>query len=228
MAMTDVAIRMKSYRADADVNMHGVRPGCLAPKIEVGCQKQRQYVILSTGGAPMTARIRYTREFKEQAVNMVLEDGLSQIETAERLSLSPTPLGYWIRTAKAGRTSQRTKGPLTRMSCSPITDPLQRESSPCICNRGEKLMKGKKHHSPEQVIKLLAESDTRLNAGQSIAQVCQTMGIAESTFHRWRNQYGGMKGEEANRLKELEKENARLKRICSRSWQRETSEPGAA
>ena len=74
---------------------------------------------------------------------------------------------------------------------------------------------GEKHHSPEQPIKLLAESDTRLNAGQSIAQVCQTMGIAESTFHRWRNQYGGMKGEEANRLKALEKENARLKRMVA-------------
>ena len=76
-------------------------------------------------------------------------------------------------------------------------------------------MKGKKHHSPEQVIKLLGEADTRLNAGQGIAQVCQTMGIAESTFHRWRNQYGGMKGEEAKRLKELEKENAPLKRMVA-------------
>ena len=76
-------------------------------------------------------------------------------------------------------------------------------------------MKGKKHYSPEQVIKLLGEADTRLNAGQSIAQVCQTMGIAESTFHRWRNQYGGMKGEEAKRLKELKKGNARLKRMVA-------------
>ena len=72
----------------------------------------------------------------------------------------------------------------------------------------------KKHYSPEQVIKLLGEADTRLNAGQGIAQVCQTLGIAESTFHRWRNQYGGMKGEEAKYLKELEKENTRLKRMA--------------
>ena len=58
----------------------------------------------------MSARIRYTREFKEQAVNMVLEDGLSQIETAERLSLSPKTLSYWIRTAKAGRAFAADKG----------------------------------------------------------------------------------------------------------------------
>ena len=52
----------------------------------------------------MTGRIRYTREFKEQAVSMVLEDSLSQNETAERLSFSPKTLSYWIRTAKAGHT----------------------------------------------------------------------------------------------------------------------------
>ena len=62
----------------------------------------------------MTGRIRYTREFKEQAVNMVLEDGLSQIETAERLSLSPKTLSYWIRTARQDAPSQRTKGLLAR------------------------------------------------------------------------------------------------------------------
>ena len=51
----------------------------------------------------MATRTRYTREFKEQAVNMVLQDGLSQIETAERLALSPKTLGHWITTVKAGR-----------------------------------------------------------------------------------------------------------------------------
>ena len=58
----------------------------------------------------MTGRIRYTREFKEQAVSMVLEDSLSQNETAERLSFSPKTLSYWIRTAKAGRTFAADKG----------------------------------------------------------------------------------------------------------------------
>lgn len=74
-------------------------------------------------------------------------------------------------------------------------------------------MKGKKRRTPQQIVRLLQEADTRLNAGQGLAQVCQQMEIAESTFHRWRNQYGGMKSEEAKRLVELEKENARLKRL---------------
>ncbi len=74
-------------------------------------------------------------------------------------------------------------------------------------------MKGKKRRTPEQIVKLLEEADTRLNAGQSLGQVCQALEIAESTFHRWRNQYGGMKSEEARRLKFLEKENAQLKRM---------------
>lgn len=74
-------------------------------------------------------------------------------------------------------------------------------------------MKGKKRRTPQQIVRLLDEADTRLNAGQSLAQVCQQLEIAESTFHRWRNQYGGMKSEEAKRLVELEKENARLKKL---------------
>lgn len=74
-------------------------------------------------------------------------------------------------------------------------------------------MKGKKCRTPQQIVRLLEEDDARLNAGQSLAQVCQQLEIAESTFHRWRNQYGGMKSEEAKRLVELEKENARLKRL---------------
>ena len=83
---------------------------CFNARCEVGCQKRTQYIIPPTGWAPMPTRIRYTREFKEQAVNLILQDGLSQIETAERLSLSPKTLSYWIRTAKAGRTFAADKG----------------------------------------------------------------------------------------------------------------------
>ncbi len=54
-----------------------------------------------------------------------------------------------------------------------------------------------------------------LNAGQSVAQVIQHLGVSEATYHRWRNQYGGMKAEEAKRLKELEAENARLKKLLA-------------
>jgi transposase-like protein len=70
-------------------------------------------------------------------------------------------------------------------------------------------------HSAEQIVSRLREADAMLAAGRSIAQVVQHLGVSEQTFHRWRNQYGGMKADEARRLKELEVENARLKRLVA-------------
>lgn len=75
-------------------------------------------------------------------------------------------------------------------------------------------MKGKKH-TPEQVIKKLREADTMIASGKTIAQVAQSLEISEQTFHRWRNQYGGMKSEEAKRLKLLEQENKQLKKLLA-------------
>ena len=75
-------------------------------------------------------------------------------------------------------------------------------------------MKGKKH-SAEQIIRKLREADAMLAAGKTIGQACQTLEVSEQTFHRWRNQYGGMKAEEAKRLKELETENKRLKKLLA-------------
>jgi putative transposase len=70
-------------------------------------------------------------------------------------------------------------------------------------------------HSPEQIIKKLRDADGMLAAGRSIGEVCQALGISEATFQRWRQQYGGMKAEEAKRLKELEEENRRLKKLLA-------------
>jgi transposase-like protein len=75
-------------------------------------------------------------------------------------------------------------------------------------------MKGKKHN-PEQIIKKLREADAMMAAGKTIGQVVQSLEISEQTFQRWRNQYGGMKAEEAKRLKELEEENRRLKKLLA-------------
>ena len=61
----------------------------------------------------------------------------------------------------------------------------------------------------------LREADAMLATGASIGQVCQRLAVSEPTFHRWRNQYGGMKAEEAKRLKELENENKRLKKLLA-------------
>ena len=73
----------------------------------------------------------------------------------------------------------------------------------------------RKRHSPEQIVAKLRDGDAMLAAGATIAQVCQKLEVAEATFHRWRNQYGGMKSEEAKRLKHLEAENARLKKLVA-------------
>jgi transposase-like protein len=75
--------------------------------------------------------------------------------------------------------------------------------------------KRRKRHSPEQIVRKLRDADAMLNAGKDLAVVLQTLEISEATYHRWRNQYGGMKSEEAKRLKQLEDENKRLKEIVA-------------
>ena len=70
-------------------------------------------------------------------------------------------------------------------------------------------------HSPKQIVEKLQEADRLLNAGQSVGQVLQALQVSEATYHRWRQQYGGMKAEQARRLKELEQENARLKKLLA-------------
>jgi transposase-like protein len=77
------------------------------------------------------------------------------------------------------------------------------------------MSKRRKRHTPEQIIRKLREADTMMAAGRTIGQVCQTLEVGEPTFHRWRQQYGGMKAEEAKRLKELENENKRLKKLLA-------------
>ena len=73
----------------------------------------------------------------------------------------------------------------------------------------------KKRHTPEQILLKLRQAEADLAAGLTIAQACQKLAVSEQTFHRWRNQYGGMKADEAKRLKELEQENARLKKLVA-------------
>ncbi len=73
----------------------------------------------------------------------------------------------------------------------------------------------RKRHSPEQVIRKLREADRMLSEGKTIAEVCQQLEVVEATFHRWRNQYGGMKADDAKQLKELQVENGRLKKLVA-------------
>ena len=73
----------------------------------------------------------------------------------------------------------------------------------------------RRRHTPDQIIRKLAEGNKLLGAGQELNEVCRHLEIAESTWHRWIAQYGGMKANEAKRLKELEAENTRLKKLVA-------------
>ena len=73
----------------------------------------------------------------------------------------------------------------------------------------------RKRHSPEQVVAKLREAEVLLSSGRTVGQVVQRLGVSEQTYHRWRTQYGGMRVPGARRLKALEKENARLKRLVA-------------
>lgn len=74
----------------------------------------------------------------------------------------------------------------------------------------------KRHrHTPEQIVRKLREGERLLNEGKDLTEVMRHLEIAEATWNRWRNQYGGMKATEAKRLRELEMENARLKKLVA-------------
>ena len=69
--------------------------------------------------------------------------------------------------------------------------------------------------SPEEIISELREADVLLAQGKTTAEVCRALNVSEQTYYRWRKEYGGMGTEQARRLKELEKENARLKKLVA-------------
>lgn len=73
----------------------------------------------------------------------------------------------------------------------------------------------KKKHTPEQIISKLRKVEVLTAQGSTVAEAVKHIGVAEQTYYRWRKQYGGMDKDELKRLKELEKENARLKRLVA-------------
>ena len=72
-----------------------------------------------------------------------------------------------------------------------------------------------KRHTPEQIITKLRQAEADFAQGLSLARVCQKLGVSEQTFYRWRNRYGGPQADDAKRLKELQAENTRLKRLVA-------------
>jgi len=73
----------------------------------------------------------------------------------------------------------------------------------------------KKGYTPEQIINKLREAEILLSQGSSIIEASRKIGVTEQTYYRWRKEYGGMRVEQARKLKELEKENSRLKKIVA-------------
>lgn len=77
------------------------------------------------------------------------------------------------------------------------------------------MKKGSKRHWPDQIVKKLRDAELMLNQGKGIEEVLKALEVSETTFNRWRNQFVGVKGEGFKRLKELEGEIARLKRLLA-------------
>ena len=73
----------------------------------------------------------------------------------------------------------------------------------------------RRRHTPEQVIRKLREAERLLAEGKTTAEVARALEVSENTYHRWRNQYGGMKADDVKELRELRRENATLKRIVA-------------
>lgn len=73
----------------------------------------------------------------------------------------------------------------------------------------------RRRHTPEQIIRKLREGEKLLGQGAELLEVLKHLEITEATWYRWRNQYGGMKADDAKRLKDLERENARLKKMVA-------------
>lgn len=74
---------------------------------------------------------------------------------------------------------------------------------------------GRKRHSTEEIVNKLRQVDVELGKGATVVGVCKLLGVTEATYFRWRREYGGLKIDQAKRFKELEQENARLKRVVA-------------
>lgn len=73
----------------------------------------------------------------------------------------------------------------------------------------------KKRHTPEQIIAKLREAEVALSQGKTVPEACRNLGVTEQTYYRWRKEFGGLKVDQAKRLKELERENTRLRKAVT-------------
>ncbi len=95
-----------------------------------------------------------------------------------------------------------------------VTFPPQTDPTPVLgLSEGEQMPR--KRHTPEQIIRKLREAEVELAKGQTTLDAVRKLGITEQTYYRWRKEFGGLRMDQAKRLKELEKENSRLKRLLA-------------
>jgi transposase-like protein len=73
----------------------------------------------------------------------------------------------------------------------------------------------KNRHSSEQIVKMLREAEAKIAEGRTVEEVCREMGVSDATYYQWRKSYGQMKVDQVKRLKDLEKENGRLKKLVA-------------
>ena len=76
-------------------------------------------------------------------------------------------------------------------------------------------MSGKKQHSSESIIRKLRQAEVMIHDGKTISQTCRALGVSDATYYKWRRDYGGMQMAQAKRLKDLERENGRLKKAVA-------------
>jgi transposase len=84
-----------------------------------------------------------------------------------------------------------------------------------MVGRGRSITVKRRRHTPAQIVRKLREAERLLAEGQAIPEVAKQLEVSEQTYHRWRAQYGGLKANDARRLKELEREHSRLKRLMA-------------
>jgi ABC-type transport system substrate-binding protein len=102
-----------------------------------------------------------------------------------------------------------------KMTCPPRTGPSTGLENLCGSGRGGRGMSKRKRYAAEEIIAKLREAEVHLAQGQTVGQVVRRLGISEQTYYRWRREYGGIRVDQAKRLKELERENARLKQLVA-------------
>ena len=73
----------------------------------------------------------------------------------------------------------------------------------------------RKRYSPEEIIAMLREAEVRLSQGETVGQICRMLAVSEQSYYRWRREYGGLKVDQARRLKDLERENQRLRKAVA-------------